>query len=143
MANTAKGIITAATLTSAQSQQTLQLPPSVITLPDSTPSEKSMGSASSKANLPPKQTGTKRRGRPPGSKKLSANANCMGGSAKKHIFSQVQASPARQSATPSRTPGNRSVGAPMQSSLARPSAKMDPQTSSSTPGFRIPGSPLP
>ncbi|KAJ4917862.1 Uncharacterized protein Rs2_03412 [Raphanus sativus] len=93
MANTATGIIAAATLASSQAATKTQAPPSVIILPQPTFSEQGPGPSTSSSGLPPKQTATKRRGRPPGPKKVTANAKCVGGSAKKRIFSKIQASP--------------------------------------------------
>ncbi|KAH0932941.1 hypothetical protein HID58_010058, partial [Brassica napus] len=62
-----------------------------------------LGSSSGLAvgSKPSSTTGAKRRGRPPGAKKTHINAMSMGGSAKKMIFSKVQASPARTNSTPS------------------------------------------
>ncbi|KAH0885982.1 hypothetical protein HID58_062078, partial [Brassica napus] len=76
--------------------------PSIILLPHSSTTDQDMGPAASNASLPSIPAGGKRRGRPPRPKKATANPKIMGGSAKKRIFSKIQASQARQTATPSK-----------------------------------------
>ncbi|KAJ4909575.1 Uncharacterized protein Rs2_04196 [Raphanus sativus] len=131
MATTASRIIAAATLASSQRDATPQ-PPAVIVLPQASFSDQGGAPSGSNSCLPPLQTGGKRRGRPPGQKKANVTSKCMGGSAKKRIFSKVQASPARQNATPSRAARGRGPLSPIISDQALAPAGTSQPTSSIT-----------
>ncbi|KAG2274516.1 hypothetical protein Bca52824_057071 [Brassica carinata] len=106
MTNTAANIMAAATASLTQQAITLRDVPDTILLPNSEEPQPILGPLGSSSGLAAgsktsSTTGDKRRGRPPGAKKTHINPMSMGGSAKKMIFSKVQASPARTNSTPS------------------------------------------
>lgn len=143
MANTASNIIAAAAKASSQMAPPPQDTPSIILLPHSSTTDQDMGPAASNASLPSIPAGGKRRGRPPGPKKATANPKIIGGSAKKRIFSKIQASPARQTATPSKAARARARPALVVTNQGITTAVNAPQASLGTPGFHIPEIPLP
>lgn len=145
IANTASNIIAAAAKASSQMAPAPppQDTPSIILLPHSSTTDQDMGPAASNANLPSIPAGGKHRGRPPGPKKATANPKIMGGSAKKRIFSKIQASQARQTATPSKAARARARPALVVTNQRITTAVNAPQASLGTPGFHISESPLP
>lgn len=148
MANTASNIIAAATASAVHNANAVQTGSQIILLPDSEIVHADTGAVPPGRKMPTgakttATTGTKRRGRPPGPTKKQTTSKIMGGSAKKRIFSKIQASPARQSGTPSsamRGRTNATLSANIHNVAAPASA---PNVITSTPGFHIPGSPLP
>ncbi|KAJ4875917.1 Uncharacterized protein Rs2_40935 [Raphanus sativus] len=142
MGTTASDIIAAATLASAQRTAAPQ-PPVVIVLPQVSFSEQGEGPSASNSCLPPLQTGGKRRGRPPGQKKVNVASKCIGGSAKKRIFSKVHASPARKNGTTSRAARGREPLSHNENVQGVDPVGTTQLPSSLTPGFHILGSPLP
>lgn len=127
MTKTAANIVAAAT--TSFTRNVLQDSPAAILLPNSEapPTGSNMTST----------TGAKRRGRPPGAKKAQANPKAMGGSAKKRIFSKIQASPARPNSTP--TSARRARAITLNLPLPNAAAPTNgPSISGTKPGFHIP-----
>ena len=148
MTNTAASIVAAATASLTQQAITLRDVPDTILLPNSEEPQPILGPLGSSSGLAvgsktSSTTGAKRRGRPPGAKKTRINSMSMGGSAKKMIFSKVQASPARTNSTPSSARRARATTS-SSSDIPKAAAPLNsPKIPSNNPGFHNPGSPLP
>ncbi|RID45811.1 LOW QUALITY PROTEIN: hypothetical protein BRARA_I02508 [Brassica rapa] len=148
MTNTAANIVAAATASITQNAITLTNDPDTILLPNSEEPQPISGPIGSSSGMPTgsktaSTTGVKRRGRPPGTKKTQINPKIMGGSAKKRIFSKVQASPARTNSTPSSAMRARAITS-SSSVISKTAAPINsPKISSNNPGFHNPGNPLP
>ena len=144
MANTTSGIIAAATAAASQTAMVPQVNPTVILLPSSETSTLNRAPQTSGDGMTTTITATKRRGRPPRTRKSTPNPRLVGGSAKKCIFSKVQPSPGKLNATPVRKGRNRVAPSPAHdASVPVVSQGSAPSTSANNQGFHNPGNPFP
>lgn len=138
LGDTASMIIATATEAALQQAGPLQEPSTstVILLPNSIDGTQKSG---------PLETATvaKRRGRPSGIRKTMGKHKNVGGSASKRIMSIIQASPARQTSTPSN--GTKTRAIPQSPAITQVGAALHVASKAplKSPGFRIPGNPLP